>query len=409
MAENYGSPEYGGKKYGGLSDPFNLSAIPVIIEVYDNVLTYKGMFETGVGDFIGVEFTIDESGSREFTLLFANFADIEKKDIIKIKLFGSENNFFTGVVRQIPIDGSTKFEYNYSGFGMNDYLLRANTESQSYAAKTINFIVNDLLDNIIIPKTPIIKNASKIDTLNITVTAIEFKYISSLQAMKQLKDLAQSDGNEYIVGTDGEGEFFFKIRSAETIVTLVTGKNSRYGIPGYEPEDSVEERTKYFILNKDGTFIAAITSALDNDIFEDKLTAPDIDDADVTNWANGILLTKEEITRQANIEWEIEPWQPTILIGDGNIRIISNIPPIGLRGTQTAFGSGLFGSGLFGGGQVYKGKDIDDTLKIKEIQYIVNSGQAIRRIQLGSIPPKMSNEIINVNQDIKDLRISIGR
>jgi hypothetical protein len=407
---DYGSPEYGGRKYGGALDPFSSSAVPVIVEIYDNNGTYKGVFQTGVGDFTGVEFTIDESRSRDFILFFADFADIEKKDIIKIKLFGSDDNFFTGVVRQIPIDGSTEASYNYSGFGMIDYLIRANTESQSYAAKTINFIVNDLLDNIITQKTPIVKNDDKIGGLTVTVTAIDFKYISCLEAMRQLKDLAQSDGNEYIVGVDEEGEFFFKQRSDETIVTLVTGKLGNRGIPRYEPEDSIEEKSKFFVLNNDGTFIGTVSSTEDIDIFEAKLTAPDIDNADVLNWANGKLLIAEEVTREAVIEWELEKWNPILLKGDGNVRIISNIPPTSRTVSgQTAYGAGLYGAGLYGGGPLYSGKDIDDLLKVKEIKYIINSGKGVREIQLGSIPAKMSKAIIDVNQNIQDLRVSIGR
>jgi hypothetical protein len=389
---------------------FNLSGkIPVIVEVYDNNLTYKSVFQTGVGEFIGCEFTINESGPNSFVLAFANFADIEKKDIIKIKLFGSTSYFFTGVVRQIPIDGSTKSEFNYLGLGLSDYLLRKSTENQTYAAKTINFIVNDLLDNIIIPNTPIVKNAAKIDALTTSITAIDFKYISCQDAMKQLKDIAQSDGNEYVVGVDTEGEFFFKQRDTSTIVELVVGKQGDYGIENYEPEDSFEARTKYFVLNKDGTFQLSVTSTEDNDLFEDKLTAPDINNADVANWANGILLSKEQETRQASILWRIEREDPTLLVADGNIRILSNRPPTDITVEQLGYGEGFYGGGFYGGGPLYSGRDLDDTLKVKQVRYIVNSGQAIRNIELGSLPVELSKAIINVNQDVTDLRISLGR
>jgi hypothetical protein len=383
--------------------------IPAIVEVYDNTLTYKGAHQTGVGEFIGCEFTLDESGGTSFILVFADFADIEKRDIIKILLFGQTDYFFTGVVREIPIDGSTKSEFNYTGFGLGDYLIRKNTESQSYAAQTINTIVNDLLDNVIVPNTPITKNAAKIDALTTVVTAIDFKYISCQNAMKQLKDIAQSDGNEYIVGVDQTGEFFFKQRSTSTIVTLVNGKQGIYGIENYEPEDSIEERSKYFVLNKDGTFQGTVTSTEDIDLFEEKLTAPDIDDADVLNWANGILLTKEQETRQATILWQIEQTSPIVLVADGNIRILSNIPPTELAQTQTAYGAGLYGAGLYGGGPLYSGKDLDDTLKIKQVQYIVNNSQAIRNIELGSLPVELSQAVIDVNKNVTDLRVSLGR
>lgn len=407
---SYGSRTYSAGVYGGRADPFSLTGkTAIIVEVYDNTGAFKGLYQSGTGTLLGIEFSIDTSGPRDFILRFGGFVDIEKKDLIKIRVFNSLDYFFTGVVRRIPIEGSTENKYDYSGFGLNDYLIRANTESQSYTADTIYNIVIDLLDNIITSKTPIIKNLTKIDTLSTTVTAIDFNYISCQEAMEQLKALAQSDGNEYVIGVDSAGDFFFKQRSDEVKATLVVGKDGRFGIQDYSPQDSIEEITKYFVLNKDGTYITTINSTLGNDIFEQKITAPDIDDADIPNWAQGQLTSSEITSRQASILWPIANESPEFIIADGQLRIISNIaPPQGVDVDWTPWGFGTWGSGLWGGGK-YEGYDLDDTLRILEVRYVISAQTAERRIQLGGRAVDLENLIVDVNKDLENLRVSLGR
>lgn len=407
MAYDYGELNFGEGFYGGRDGIF--SPIASQVEIYDSLGAFKAGYQTGTGDFLGCEFTLDEGGCREFILYFAIFVDIEKKDIVKIRLFDSDDTFFTGVVRFVPIEGSTKQEYNYGGFGLNDYLVRANTESQSYLNKTINEIVIDLLDNIILPKTPINKNLAKISPLATTITEINFNYISCKEALEQLKKIANADGNDYLVGVDRVGDFIFIARDTDIKATLTVGKDDKYGIQSYEPEDTYEAISKLFVLDKDGTFWDSYQTLEDIDVFEKKLTAPDIADADIDNWAEGQLKELEIETREANITWEIETQQPVVLDANGYLRIISNIPPTVKDVTGgSKYGSGKYGSGLYGG-SLYTGYDIDDTLKVKEVKYIVNDQSAIRNIQLGSIPVELDREIIEVNKNVESLRVSLGR
>jgi hypothetical protein len=408
MPKDYGDGIYGSGLYGGLDGvPYPL-APGVIVEWYSNTKTYKGAFQSGVGDFLGCDFIISESGPESFTLYFAKSVEILKRDIIKIRLFGSEDYFFSGVVRTVPIDGSTKQEYNYAGFGLYDYITRINTESLSYANKTIAYILEDILDDHITAKSPIEKVASNIDPPNITIVSFEGNYSSASDVIDALLKIANSAG-DYVCGVDQNNAFFFRPRSTEIKVTLAVGKKGIYGIDNYEPEDSYEAASKFFVLDKDGIFVTTITTDEDNDIMEEKITAPDIDNASIIAWANGILAEKEINTRSASIMWPIEKIDPMLLLADGYIRIISNVPP-----TNTAplnpnpFGSGPFGSGIFGGGQ-YTGKDIDDTLKIVEVSYTINSSEATRSIQLGSLPPRIEDKVIEIRKNLSDLRVSLGR
>jgi len=408
MPFTYGSRLYSEGVYGGADEPA-LSAWPgAIVNVYDNTGARKGTYQIGVGDFAGCDFSHTEKGCAAFTLYFQNFADIEKKDIIKIKLFDAIDYFFTGVVRIAPIQGATKTEYNYSGFGLVDYVARINGEVLSYANKTIAYILDDIIDNIILPKTPITKNTGKLRPPDITVVAFDSNHGQLPEVFDALLKVANSAGS-YVWGVDADGDFFFYERSDDTKTTLVVGAEGRYGIDEYNPDDSIEADTNYFLHDKDGVYISTITSTEDNDISEKKLVAPDLNDADAENWAEGILAENERITRSAAINWQVWTWSPQLLVADGNIRIISNILPEDAETpTGNPYGSGTYGSGLYGGGQ-YQGFNLDDVLRIIQVDYFVGSGGAGRSIQLGSRPAQLDVEIIKLRKDLTDLRVSLGR
>lgn len=414
MSFPYGSRDYTQGVYGGRANPFVLSAIPVIIEHYDNQLGYLGAFQSGTGDFLGCEFVIDASGSKDFILYFAKSVNIEKEDIIKIKIFNSDDYFFTGVVRSIPIDGSTKSEYNYSGYGLNDYLYRYNAESKSYAADTIEDILDDLLDNIIALNTPIVKNPGKINPPNITIGSFEINYSEIPEVLDTLRKIANSTGTRYAVGVDEEGEFFFLPKSEETKVTLVVGKRGKYGIDSYEPEEDVQTATKIYLLDKDGVFVDEFEDTNKSEVWgssEVKVTAPDIDNTAAEQLAEGEIneVDIDYNSRRASIQWKIEDQMPLKLMADGNVRIINNIPSLTTAvPNPNPYGSGTYGSGLYGGGQ-YTGKDIDDLLEVVEVRYIITASSATREIQLGGLPPRIEREIFDNEQNVNKLRISLGR
>lgn len=384
--------------------------IPIVVEVYKSDGSLRVFYQSGSGGFIGCEFSFNESGCRDFSLFFAGYQGIQKNDTVKIYFTSVADPFFFGVIRKIPITGSTNLDFTYSGYGLNDFFVRINTESQSYSSTTVGAIVNDLVDSIITVKSPITKNAGKIDVLNIAVDSIVFDYIQINEALDQLKKIADSDGNNYLVGVDADGEFFFKAKDTSVLKTLVVGKNSANGISEYQPEDIDEPRSKLYVKRADGTYYASYQSTEDIPLFEEKLTAPDIADNDIDRWAAGILARKEITTRQASIIWKIEETNPIFLIADGSLRIISNI--INNRDIRAVennnYGDNNYGDGLYGGAG-YPGYTLDDTLEIMEVKYKITSNDSIREIQLGSLPIQLDREILTVNKNIEDLRISLGR
>ena len=144
-------------------------------------------------------------------------------------------------------------------------------------------------------------------------------------------------------------------------------------------------------------------------IFEEKLTAPDVDNTSAEKWAEGILRENEVNTRRASIEWKIEEHSPLLLVGDGRIRIISNIPSeFNTTPDPNPYGSGTYGSGLYGGGQ-YTGKDLNDVLKVMEVKYTLTGNSSVRGIQLGSLPVRLDDSIKKVRKDLTELRVSLGR
>ena len=408
MSYAYGSRNYGQGLYGGLDASFTLNTISVTIEVYNTLGDRKGTFQLGCGYFLSCSFGHNKSGCTSFNLEFSKIVSLDKKDIIKIKLFNSLECFFTGVVRKIPILGSTENKYNYSGVGLNDYLTRLNAGSLSYANKTIAYILDDLLDNIIIPNSPITKNSIKINPPAITLTSFEINYSSINDIIKTLADIANSSGL-YYSGIDKDGDFFFNPESEEIKKVLVVGAKGSSGIDNYNPKDINEPRTKYYVLDKDGVYVTTISSDEDNDIYEEKLTAPDIDNTTIDNWASGILAESEQLIRNASIDWKIEETDPLCLVADGSIRILSSIPPTTTTPpVDNLFGAGLFGAGLFGGEQ-YTGYNLDETLRVMEVNYNISNEGAMRNIQLGSIPVRLDEEFYTIQKNLTDLRISLGR
>jgi hypothetical protein len=405
----YGRGEYGRGFYGGKTMFLTPGGRGASVTVYKPDGTVRSVFQTGVGNLMSLEFSHDECGGKSFSLAFASWVNILKNDMVKITIMDSDDCFFTGVIRSVPIDGSTKMDWTYSGFGLNDYLSRKNTGDVTYAGTTIEIIVRALAA-IIGANTPINYNAAKVSACIVPITSIKFHYATMKEALDQLKKLADSDGNTYLFGVDRDGDFFFRPRTETLMATIIVGKKGRYGIDQYEPEDKTEYRTKLYALDKDGTYITTVTD-LDPtlDLYEEKITAPEIAAADIPAWAAGVLAQKNRDTRQATISWRIWENNPLCLVADGSIRVISNVispNPGSISGT--AYGAGAYGSGAYGGGPVYSGKDLDDVLEVRDVSYKIAAAGSSRTINLGSLPANLPRSVAKLINHVKDMETSLG-
>ena len=138
-----------------------------------------------------------------------------------------------------------------------------------------------------------------------------------------------------------------------------------------------------------------------------KVHATTLNDADLDLWAQGQLKTLEVITRQATIQWQINPENPIQVIGDGYLRILSSTNPAETNFINLYYyGQNAYGSGPYGG-YLYSGYELDDTLKIKEVEYTINDRQAYRKIKLGDLPISLDREILKVNNKVEDLKVSL--
>jgi hypothetical protein len=408
MSGTFGRDFYGAGLYGRSSPSFPVN-VPTQIHVWDVNLNFKAVYQVGSCALISMEFAHGVKGCQDFSLQFAESVDIAKNDRIKINLFNSSQYFYTGVVRTIPIPGSTKKGFEYSGFGFNDYFQRLNTGYLSYASKSIAYILMDVINNVLLLKSPILYSNDRINPPNITITSMVANYGQISDVFDALIKIANSTGTEYNCGVDKDGYFFFLPRSDETKVILTVGRSGKYGIQSYEPEDKNEARTKIILLDKNGTYISTLNSALNNETWEEKVSAPDISNSDALLWAAGILADKERTTRSASIEWLIESDFPEVVVADGYIRVISNIPPskqVTVSGNN--WGDGLWGDGLWGGGPSLQWTTIDDTLSIIQIKYKITGQKISRSIELGALPLRVENLVSDINQRITDLSINLG-
>jgi len=403
----YGRLRFGGGAYGGragISTP-----IGAVVVVFDLFGARKGIYQSGVGTFIAVDFSHDEAGCSAFGLHFAGYVDINRNDRVVVYLFDSPEPFFTGVVRSVPVQGSTSKVYDYAGLGLNDYLVRISTGQASYVGDTILDIVNDLVDSRIIAFSPIVKNQMKIQAPTTVVTQIDFKFVPLKDALEELQSIANADGNDYLFGVDSIGEFFFRPRAQEVKVTLVVGFRGRYGISSYDPKDAGEPKTLLHVLKNDGTYYSDFATTDGTiDVFEEKVTAPNIDDADLDNWALGQLWRLERYEREATIEWQIATQLPELLVGDGQVRVLCHRPTTRGAVTGTPWGDGLWGDGIWGG-EGYAGYTLDDTLDVKRVEYSVASGSSVRKIQLGTRAVDLMSEMVRIDKDLAALRVSSGR
>jgi hypothetical protein len=408
----YGYGQYSSGPYGGfLPRPF-ISTVPITIEIYNYIGVLKQSYQSGACDLVEVQFAHAECGAKDFSLTFGSIKNIAKNDHIKIKIFSSDRYFFVGVVRVVPNPASTGFQYLYTGFGWNDYFQRITTGQLSLTNKTVAYIVQYLYANQLAGKSLITWNYTKIDPLTLTVSNCSMKDVNIKDALDALKKIASSDGNEYLYGVDETGDFFFRARSTDLKATLISGKRGDNYIPKYEPRDSYEARTKYHVYRDDGTYYGDVTTTVaGNDTYEEKLTAPDgLSDADIALWAAGAMAENQVTKRTASVDWAIKRYDPTLLTGDGWIRVISNIPPRRKPKivVQAPWNVGTWNGNGVWGGQQYEGYYIDDTLQVIETKYTINAKQANRAITLGSRPITMESEILKIRQRLVDLTVSLG-
>jgi len=409
MSTAYGRGKYGAGPYSGRTPPILPALYPIQLWVWSRTGTLKAMYQLGSSPLVSLQFLHNDTGCADCTIEFASPVDIVKSDLIKIRL-GIDQWYYTGVIRRVPIAGVTTQGYTYTGLGYNDYFNRIMTGNDSFATKTISYILNYVITTYIITNTPINYNVGKLNPPAITVTSLSMPFVYIKDVFDTMLNLANSTGIEYLYGVDKDGDFYFQPRSSNVMSTLFTANTGRYGIPAYEPQDTIEELTALIVLRNDKTYYGTINSVLNNDIYMDKVNAPTMSDADLLNWATGILMDRQRTLRSASIEWPITfPDELNPIVADGYLRIMSTIPPAQQQtATYTTCGDGNCGDGICGGSDAQPYTTSDDTLAIKQVEYDISTSGATRKIELGTIPLLLEDAILKVQKKLQTVQISLG-
>lgn len=385
--------------------------LPVMVDVlvYDRNGVFKRLYSSGSSSLAGAEFTLGANGCGAFSLQFGDFVDILKADKVKIRLRDNATVFHMGVVRSVPIPGSTSQDFTYSGYGLNDYFSRINAGHLSFAGQSLTAVVTWLVDYVIAPNSVITKDPAKISLPPFTIGSLDMNYPPVRDALEALKRIADSSGTEHNYGVDEEGEFFFLPRDPATVATLVVGKDGPSGIDSYEPVDEQGQRTRVYVLRRDGSYFATLNGSAGADIYQEKLTGPDLGDDDLTLWATGYLYGMQRELRSAEVEWPLDPADALpMLAADGFVRVISNRPPAeGVTQGTHNWGDGNWGDGVWGG-DASAGYNLDDLLALKEITYSVSESGVSRTLSLGTVPPRMEAVVAGAYRKIAGLELTLG-
>lgn len=180
-------------------------------------------------------------GIEEFTFQIGRLIDIPFFNDQEVRLYYNNQHWFTGFLKYQPGQDKRDVLYEFEGKGGISFLEKINIDLV-YNNKTINYILNDLVENYLTPNSPILYNDEQIDAPDITLTKIEFNNNTLDKVMETI--LAMSNENydtiQYRYYINKEKEFVF-----ERINTSV-----RYGFfEGYQFQEPEVEINSDEIVN----------------------------------------------------------------------------------------------------------------------------------------------------------------
>lgn len=355
-------------------NPYNYSKIAYLADIYENNMTYVKSFQVGMGDFVECEFSWSKHGCQEFVLLFSAYQDLEKTQIVKIRL--ENTTFFCGIIREISEYADTNGNYVYAGYGLFDYIEKGNTTQKTFVSSTIYDMIEWFIDAIIAKGKPIVKDMTKIDVLLDTyiIDVIGFQNESIDDAFDKLRKIANGlDGEDYIYGVDENRKIFFTARSTTVRKTLSVGTYGDNGIAEYRPSDSKEEVENVFSIGTNALFYDEDgTGSGDTD---ETIHIPALSDNDIDDFIEGEIYDLIRAGIEAKIKWKIEDESPLFLNANGVMRIVQG--------------------------------DAADTLLLNEVKYKITNKEKIREIRLGGIEvPETENGFLL--RKMKKADINIG-
>ncbi|GAG89798.1 unnamed protein product, partial [marine sediment metagenome] len=124
---------------------------------------------------------------------------------VEICLYSQPNSWFTGFITKLPEKGTDKIQH-YSGYGYVKQLswIRVNEVD---TAEEVADIIEDTVNDYLVPNTDIQKNSDKLDTpIYAMASTIYWERVTALDMFQRLQQLA----GDYEFGIDEERDFYFR-------------------------------------------------------------------------------------------------------------------------------------------------------------------------------------------------------
>jgi len=329
--------------------------------------------DTQQGIILNVNFTLMEFGCESFSICLAkkpNFA-IEYRTRVDIHLFNDNNPWFSGYVMKMPVEGNTKIEYKYTGFGFY-YQLETCIVDKKYTNTEVSEIVDDIIQTFVEPKTDIVYDSYKIENTGYTINEIEFNKVTAKEALSDLAEIAQN----FVIGAEEDRKFFFRAinTSVNNNAIKVVGKHTKAYVL---EKDASEILNKIYILagkiTSGSNYICTVEDEASQNTYgirEGTLTIPSsLNASDAQRWGNYKLNEKKDPIEKAKVQ-DID-LQLNIIKADGKARIFDK------SGNKKE-------------------------LYIKKVSYEISSKGVKCDMELGKLFLPISEEILNLLRDLKN-------
>jgi len=241
------------------------------------------------------EFTLlQQGGCADFSFILGQEytqVTIDYNYRIELYFYGQEEPWYTGFITKVPKKGTDTI-YKYSGYGYFRQLswIRMN---ETDTVEEVADIIEDTVDDYVVPNTDIVKDASKLDSpIYLTASTLYWERIEIRTCFERLMELA--DG--YKFGVDEERDFYFQAIDTRILQRFWIGKH----LTEFKPEEDQENICNRLYVRagrlNDGSdyvfYVENVASQVAHGLREDVEQAPEIYPTfSATDLASGIVPT----------------------------------------------------------------------------------------------------------------------
>lgn len=232
-----------------LSSSSGVSGTDISLTTFNG--SFLGRIRTDIQNSIveSLVFINDQNGCNTFDLVLSALPDfpIVPLCMVQVKVNGSAEGFYKGIIEYAPEFGSSRENgYRFRGFGLRKTLDRVRAERIFSAPMDVGQIVATIVQENIVPETPIQYNPSKID-VSTGVLIASNNDISKHPIKKVLDMYATMSGYQW--GVDGEGDFYFEQRTTATRDAIFVG----YDVQDFDPELNIDAiKNSIFVKRQNG-------------------------------------------------------------------------------------------------------------------------------------------------------------